>query len=213
VAKHDVGPHGDEHGLGYGDVDGDGRGDIVTIRGWYKAPEDPRAGAWEWRQEEGFDRNTSLGHTGIPILVFDVDADGKNDLIYGLGHGYGLFWHQQVARDGRRSWKRHVIDDSWAQSHTLVLADLTGDGKVELITGKRLYGHGGGDPGAHDPQGVYYYELDTTGPTFTKHVMAYNAGVGAGAQIRAVDIDGDGDTDVAVPGQGGLYLFENRGGR
>lgn len=219
VARHDVGKHGDIHGIGFGDIDGDGRGDIITINGWYRAPEDPRAGAWQWVQEEGF-KDGSLGATGIPILVYDVNGNGYNDLIYGAGHNYGVFWLEQVVVDGKRSWRKHVIDDTWSQAHTMVLADLNGDGRPELVTGKRLYGHGGGDPGAHEPQGVYYYTLDPQGPnytldppgpTFTRHVMTYNAGVGVGAQLAVIDIDKDGDLDVVCPGQGGLYVLENRG--
>jgi len=213
AVKHGVGWKGDEHGIGFGDLDGDGRGDIVTIRGWYKAPEDRKKGKWTWMQDPGFNEKEFLGHTGIPIAVYDVNGDGRNDLIYGHGHNYGLYWLEQTVRDGKRSWKRHVIDDSWSQSHTLAMADLNGDGKIEIVTGKRLYGHAGGDPGAHEPQGVYYYTLDPSGPTFTKHVLAYNAGVGAGAQLRVVDIDKDGDLDVVCPGQGGLYILENRGTR
>ncbi len=213
VARHMVGKKGDEHGIGFGDIDGDGRGDIVLIAGWYKAPQDPRNGTWEWVQEEGFSASATLGHTSIPMLVYDVNADGKNDLIYGEGHDYGLFWHEQIVKDGKRAWKRHTIDDTWAQSHTLVLIDINGDGKLELVTGKRLYGHGGADPGAHEPQGIYYYSMDPATATFTKHVVAYNGPVGAGAQLACVDIDKDGDIDIVCPGQGGLYILENRGTR
>ncbi len=211
VVKHVVGRKGDEHGIGFGDIDGDGYGDIVTIRGWYKAPADPAKGKWQWMQEPGFNQKEGLGHTGIPILVYDVNGDGLNDLIYGLGHNYGVFWLEQVLKDGKRSWRRHLIDDTWSQSHTLALADINADGKLDIVTGKRLYGHAGADPGSQEPQGVYWYEIGPKGNSFKRHTLVYNAGVGAGAQLRIVDLDGDGDLDIVCPGQGGLYVLENRG--
>ncbi len=210
ATRHVVGSKGDIHGVGFGDLDGDGRGDILTIHGWYKAPADPRKGKWEWIQEEGY---KNIGHTSIPILVYDVNSDGKNDIIFGRGHSCGVYWLEQVSIDGKRSWKQHAIDDRWSQAHCLELADLNGDGRVELITGKRLYGHGGGDPGGQEPQGVFYYTFDKAGKNFKRYVLAYNAGVGLGADFAVKDIDGDGDLDIVCPGQGGLYLLENRGPR
>lgn len=210
ATRYEVGRHGDIHGLGFGDLDMDGRGDILTIHGWYKQPPNPRKDKWTFIREEGF---KDLGHTSIPILVYDVNSDGKNDIILGRGHTCGVYWLEQVVQDGKRSWKWHTIDDRWSQAHALVLADLNGDGRPELITGKRLYGHGGGDPGGQEPQCVFYYKFDAKGERFERYVLAYNAGVGIGSDFSVDDIDKDGDLDIICPGQGGLYLFENRGPR
>jgi hypothetical protein len=88
-----------------------------------------------------------------------VNHDGKLDLIYGQGHGYGLYWLEQSGTPSSPKWIRHVIDESFSQSHAVALVDIDGDGVPELITGKRYRGHGGGDPGSYDPNVVYAYRL------------------------------------------------------
>ena len=85
--KHDLPKEIAGHGVGFGDVNGDGRGDIVGPKGWLEAPEDRRAGRWIWHPDWELHRDAS-----IPILVHDVDGDGDNDLVYGRGHNYGLYW-------------------------------------------------------------------------------------------------------------------------
>ena len=92
--------------------------------------------------------------------MHDVDGDGDSDLIWGLGHNYGLFWLEQTTTDGQRTWEKHLIDKSWSQPHFMLMADLDNDGKDELVTGKRYYAHNGNDPGENDPRCVYYYNFD-----------------------------------------------------
>ena len=61
-----------------------------------------------------------------------------------MGHNFGLFWlKQEKGRDGKRTWSdRKPIDEKLASVHTLLWADLDGDGKAnELVTGKRVYAH------------------------------------------------------------------------
>ena len=205
--KHEINPHSFGHGIGAGDVNGDGRTDIITPKGWFEAPPDPRRGQWAFHPE--FD----LGDTGF-IYVYDVNGDGLPDLISSLGHDYGIFWlEQRKDAAGMRSWVKHIIDDGWSQSHALTLADLNGDGKPELITGKRYKAHEH-DPGANEPLGVYWYEFKQTakGVEWRRHIIDYSSRAGGGLQIPVVDIDGDGDLDVVVAGKSGLFLFENLSG-
>ena len=75
------------------------------------------------------------------------------------GHGYGLYWLEQAGTTAAPRWIRHTIDESFSQSHALLLADLDGDGTPELITGKRYRGHSGADPGSYDPVVLYAYRL------------------------------------------------------
>jgi len=198
-----IGPERDRHGLGFGDLNGDGRKDVVTIDGWYEAPLDYRNGQWVWHPE--FRIETM--HASMPMLVYDVNADGKNDVIYGEAHAYGLYWMEQKAD---KAWQKHAIDESWSQAHCLKLADIDEDGDLELVTGKRLRGHSGDDPGSADPLGIYWYEIDRENQRFQKNVISYNAGIGTGMQIHVLNLNADDtDQDIVVSGKSGLYVFEN----
>jgi hypothetical protein len=209
LEKHVVSPVSYGHGIGTGDVNGDKRTDIITPKGWFEAPADVRNGDWK------FHPDFELGDTGF-IYVLDINGDGRGDLVTSLAHNYGIFWMEQGA-EGK--WTKRLIDDSWSQAHAVTLADLNGDGKLDLLTGKRYMAHNGKDPGEREPLGVYWYESIRTGDgkgiEWVRHTIDYGGRTGGGMQIPVADIDGDGDLDFAAPGKGGLFLFENlsrRGG-
>lgn len=195
------------HGLGYGDVNGDGRGDFIVPDAWIEAPTDVLNGKWTWHPE------FQLGTASIPVLVFDVNEDGKADLISGAAHPYGLaWWEQGLGADGKRTWTKHDIDPDRSQYHDLVLADIDNDGKPEMLTGKRYRAHNEHDPGSFDPVGLYYFNID--GGKFERVTLDYgpaDKSSGAGIYMWVEDIDGNGWKDVIAPGKGGLYLFRNMG--
>ena len=200
-----VSPTSYGHGIGAGDLNGDGRTDILTPKGWFQAPADPRKGDWTWRAEYSFDKALGFLH------VHDVNGDGRRDIVTSHAHDYGLFWLEAGA-DGKFTLR--MIDESWSQPHAVTLADLNGDGKLDLVTGKRYMAHNGRDPGEREPLGVYWYETLTPpgGKTveWVRHVVDYGSRAGGGMQIPVADLDGDGDPDFAVAGKSGLFLFENR---
>ncbi|MBD3184204.1 VCBS repeat-containing protein [Candidatus Poribacteria bacterium] len=201
-----IGHEGVGHGLGYGDINGDSRIDIITPNGWYEGPKDPVNDEWKWHPE------FNLESTGVPVLTYDITGNGLMDIIWGAGHNYGLYWEEQkIDSAGNRTWVRHEIDSDWSQSHALALADLDKDGVMELITGKRLFAHNGNDPGGKDPSCLYWYKLNHDDFTWKRNVIDEGTKVGAGMQICVADVFNRGKLDIVAPGKGGLYLFENIG--
>lgn len=196
-----------DHGLGFGDVNGDGRGDFIISNGWFEAPGD--AGRGKWILHEEF----NLDDASVPILVVDVNKDGKNDLIVGQAHSYGLDWYEQKSNaSGKREWMKHPIDPNNSQFHTMEWSDLDGDENNELITGKRYHAHNGKDPGGNDPIGLYYYKWN--GETFVKNTISYGPlgeGKGAGIYFEVEDLGNNGRKDIVVAGKDGLYIFFNEG--
>ena len=205
--QHNLYDHQQGHGLGFGQIGGKGHGDFIFYNGWLEAPADPLHG--EWILHADFD----LGPASVPILVVDVNGDGVNDIIVGQAHRYGLdWWEQKIAADGARTWQRHPIDPYNSQYHDLIWADIDGDGKNELITGKRYRAHNGHDEGSFDDLGIYYFKWN--GESFSKQIIDYGPpGIGKGCGIHFVvaDICGNGRLDVLAPGKEGLYLYENLG--
>ena len=211
IVKHVISEKTFDWGVGAGDLNGDGRTDVLRPGAWFEAPKNPRGGTWkEHPLAVGSKEEGKPGHTP-QILVYDVNADGLNDIVTSSAHGHGIFWYQQTLY-ATRGWKKHTIDDTWTQAHALTLADLDNDGDLDLVTGKRFMAHNGNDPDAFGPLGAYWYELKRGAkPVWTKHVISYDKGIGAGMNIPVVDLDGDGDLDIVVTGKwGGPVWFENR---
>lgn len=190
------------HGLGFGDINQDGRDDIILSDGWLEAPADLKTGKWTLHPD------FKLGDASIPILVVDVDKDGLNDMIVGQGHDFGLYWMKQVKTGNQISFTKHQIDPYQSQFHTMEWIDIDNDGENELVTGKRYRAHNGKDPGGKDYAGLYFFKWN--GSSFTKNVISYGLfgeGKGTGLYFSTGDLNGDGKLDIAVAGKDGLVVF------
>ncbi len=225
LVEHVVGTQGEYHGNGLGDINGDGRCDIVTPAGWYEQPEDKNATPWPFHADYTVHR---LGRpeqriaASHPILVHDVNGDGLSDIIVGAAHEYGLAWlEQKLTADGQRRFETHWIETDFGQFHTMALGDLNGDGKPDLVSGKRLFAHHGRDTSCYEPLFAFWYDLNRG--QVKRHVLSFNhlpwysgrenhnpppvGAIAVGMKVIIVDLDQDGDNDIVAPGKSGLYVF------
>jgi hypothetical protein len=205
--KHVIGESPSGHGMGFVDINGDGRTDIVLSNGWLEQPENLFLDMWIWHPEFDF------GSASVPIIGYDVNGDGLTDLIVGQAHNYGLHWYEQTIKDGARAWIKHDIETSGSQYHDLQLCDIDNDGKLELITGARWRAHNGRDPGEDNPIGTYYFD-EIDGGKFERVIIDYgdaSEASGLGIYFWLADLNNNGWTDIVAPGKEGLYLFENLG--
>jgi hypothetical protein len=187
------------HGLGVGDVNGDGRSDVISTGGWWEQPEKGAApGEWKFHAVE-------LGPLCANMYTYDFDGDGDNDIVSSSAHQTGIWWHEQTPE----GWKRHEIDASFSQTHSLCFADMNSDGLPDLVTGKRWWAHGAkGDPGSEQPAVMYWFEFkrEEGKPTWTAHQFDHDSGVGT--QFEVADINGDGLLDVATGNKKGAHYFQ-----
>lgn len=185
------------HGLGVGDINGDGRNDVVCPEGWWEGPVDPSRVPWIFhRAKLGFEAPAQM-----PAL--DVNGDGRADVLSSGAHRYGLWWYEQAPE----GWLPHEIDHNISQLHALHVADINRDGLPDLVTGKRFWAHREGDDGIDDPAVLCWFEMkrENGKPTWIRHDIDLDSGVGL--HFAIVNLNGDGLLDVVTSNKKGVYVF------
>jgi hypothetical protein len=188
------------HGLGVGDLNGDKRADILVTAGCYQAPA-KKGEAWTFVPAK-------LGPDCAHMYTYDFDGDGDMDVFSSSAHAIGVWWWEQVKGESGPEFKQHVIDQSFSQSHAVMMTDVNGDRKPDFVTGKRWWAHGpNGDVNPNDPAVLYWYEfIRRNGRVeWVRHEIDSDSGVGTGFAVA--DVNGDKRPDIAVANKKGVFLF------
>lgn len=216
VEKIPIGSHRYYHGLGVGDVNKDGRLDVVIPHGWWEAPPKDKLGSSPWLFHSLTLSKDGKGQSfpAADLYVDDLDLDGDNDIMMSSAHQVGVWWFENVGGNAEPKFEYHLIDDTFSQSHALHYADINGDGTKDLITGKRFWAHGPkGDVDPNAEPFVYWFEIQKTKgspPKFTRHRIEESAGSGIGTQFLVTDFDGDKRLDIVLSNKKGVNLLLQR---
>ena len=188
------------HGLGVGDVNKDGRNDVICTDGWWEQPVEGQKATKPWTFHPA-----KLGEACADLVVVDVDGDGLNDIISSSAHKYGIWWHKQ--RPDGSFTRMDLFPKLVSETHALALVDLDRDGTADFVSGKRWWSHGRSEPGSEQNPAIYLFKGSRNSDgllQFTPIILA--DGCGVGTQFQVADLNGDGKLDIISSNKKGVHI-------
>lgn len=192
-----IGTHKYSHGLGFGDLNKDGRKDVIIKDGWWESPKDVNQENWVYHP-------LNLQHESAQILVQDVNLDGQMDLVTSSAHDYGIWFH--ILSDKGNQVVTQLIDKQLSQTHSLAAFDFSNDKVLDFVVGKRYMAHNGKDPGEFEAAKLLWFECQPSkNPTWLRHEIDHDSG--SGIHLEIVDMNKDGKKDIVISNKKGVFIF------
>ena len=190
-----LGTHKYTHGLGFGDMNGDSRKDIIIKEGWWECPADVMASEWTFHP-------LTLKFDSAHIMVLDLNGDGLVDLLNSSAHDYGIWWHLRTSI----GVETQLIQKNLSQTHAMAMADFNGDMHPDFVVGKRFMAHNGKDPGEFEKSILRWLEFKPgKSPMWISHDIDDDSG--AGIHIVIEDMNKDGLEDIVISNKKGVFVF------
>ncbi|MFO0806992.1 MAG: VCBS repeat-containing protein [Gemmataceae bacterium] len=192
------------HGLGAGDLNGDGRADVICTGGWWEQPADGAKATGPWTFHPA-----KLGDACADMYAIDMDGDRKADVVASSAHKFGIWAYLQRSAASHPDFlKTDLYPELVSETHAMHYVDLDGDGIKDLVTGKRKWSHGRSEPGSDAKPQVYLLKgsKSSDGTTkFTPHLIDEDSGIGT--QFEIVDFNGDGKLDIVTSNKHGVHVL------